>query len=93
MLAAESMNGCTAKLRMQKSEAGAAESTEPYVTDNSNYIIDLFFDAAPIASKEAAVAQLSSMVGVVEHGIFMNMATVVIVASSGGIRTMHRSKI
>lgn len=47
--------------------------------------MDLFFDTA-IANSAAAAAELKATVGVVEHGIFADMTTAVIVAGKDGIR-------
>ena len=72
--------GCRAELRM----AGG----EPYVTDNSNYIVDLYFEE-PIEDAAAAAEQLSSITGVVAHGLFLGMATSCVVAKSDGIEIME----
>jgi len=55
------------------------------VTDNGNYIIDLFF-TENIADVALAARELKNTVGVVDHGIFYGMTTAVIVAGSQGIR-------
>jgi ribose 5-phosphate isomerase A len=75
--------GCTAKLRKK------AGSDEPYVTDNGNYIVDLYFDT-PIKDARAAGAAIAGLTGVVEHGLFLDMADVVIVAGSDGVRSMTK---
>jgi ribose 5-phosphate isomerase A len=49
------------------------------VTDNGNYIVDLFF-SAPIKDVAAAAKELKNTVGVVDHGIFSGFTTAVIVA-------------
>ena len=48
------LKGCEAKLRM----AG----DKPYVTDNSNYIVDLYFQT-PIKDSKAAAAAMSALTG------------------------------
>ena len=53
------------------------------VTDNGNYIVDLFF-TSPIADVAAAAKELKNTVGVVEHGIFSGFTTAVIVACKDG---------
>lgn len=73
--------GCRAELRM-------AGDGKPYVTDNSNYIVDLYFEE-PIKDAAAAAEQLSSITGVVEHGLFLGMATSCVVAKSDGIEIME----
>ncbi|KAL2345781.1 hypothetical protein Fmac_007066 [Flemingia macrophylla] len=74
--------GCDAKLRLD-------DSGKPYVTDNSNYIVDLFFKT-PIRDAFAAAAEISSLEGVVEHGLFLNMATSVIIAAKSGVQLLSK---
>lgn len=69
--------GCEAKLRL-------GENGKPYVTDNSNYIVDLYF-SNPIKDGVSAGKEISSFEGVVEHGLFLDMATAVIVAGKEGV--------
>jgi ribose 5-phosphate isomerase A len=68
--------GVEAKLRM--------EGDKPYVTDNSNYIVDLYFKT-PIKDALAAGKEISAFEGVVEHGLFLDMASLVIIAGSDGV--------
>ncbi|CAM6102065.1 unnamed protein product [Calypogeia fissa] len=68
--------GCEVQLRM--------DGDKPYVTDNSNYIIDLYFKT-PIKDANAAAKAISSLEGVVDHGLFLNMATAVIIAGATGV--------
>jgi ribose 5-phosphate isomerase A len=67
---------------------------EIYVTDNANYIIDLYFET-PMKDAVAAGAAISNLVGVVEHGLFLQMCDVVIIAGKTGIeikeRNLHRA--
>lgn len=79
LAALESVKGCEAKLRM---EAG-----EPYVTDNGGYIVDLYFKE-PIKDPVKAAEEFSGLVGVVEHGLFLGMSSVVIVAGKEGIEVL-----
>lgn len=69
--------GCDAKLRLD-------EGGKPYVTDNSNYIVDLYFKS-PIKDAAAAGKEISAFEGVVEHGLFLDMATSVIIAGKNGV--------
>jgi len=55
------------------------------VTDNGNYTIDLFCREA-ISDVRAVAKEIRAIVGVVEHGLFIDMATTVVVASSAGVR-------
>eukprot|EP00168_Porphyra_purpurea_P011244 TRINITY_DN2849_c0_g1_i5.p3 TRINITY_DN2849_c0_g1~~TRINITY_DN2849_c0_g1_i5.p3 ORF type:complete len:144 (-),score=59.34 TRINITY_DN2849_c0_g1_i5:68-499(-) len=55
-----SIAGCTAKVR--------DDGGKPYVTDNDNYIVDLYF-TEPIADAVKAGEEINALVGVVEHGL------------------------
>jgi len=70
--------------------AGAGEGVllEPFVTDNGNFIVDLFL-ASPLADAAAAAAELLDIVGVVEHGLFLGMATACLVAGKDGVTVKH----
>lgn len=68
--------GVEAKLRL--------DGDKPYVTDNSNYIVDLYFKT-PIKDSLAAGKEISALEGVVEHGLFLDMATAVIIAGKDGV--------
>jgi ribose 5-phosphate isomerase A len=61
---------------------------EPYVTDEGNWIFDCHFGRIPDPPRTAAA--LRAIVGVVEHGLFLNVATRVIVADGQGITEMER---
>ncbi|CAG9461217.1 unnamed protein product [Pedinophyceae sp. YPF-701] len=75
--------GCDAKLRM--------EGDKPYVTDNGNYIVDLYFENEPIKDPNAAADAILACEGVVEHGLFMNMVNVCIIAGKEGVEVKERS--
>ncbi|MDO4911983.1 MAG: ribose-5-phosphate isomerase RpiA [Lactobacillus sp.] len=55
---------------------------ERYVTHYGNYIIDLAIDPLPIP--QGLASYLDQTVGVVEHGLFLNICDEVIVARSNG---------
>jgi len=59
----------------------------PYVTDNGNYILDCTFPRG-IDNPAELAATLHQRTGVVEHGLFLNMADEVIVADTAGLRVM-----
>ncbi|MCB0222564.1 MAG: ribose 5-phosphate isomerase A [Anaerolineae bacterium] len=63
---------------------------DPFVTDNSNYIIHCTFPNG-IADPAALADQLINRVGVVEHGLFLNMASEVIVAGKDGLSYLKRA--
>jgi ribose 5-phosphate isomerase A len=56
---------------------------KPYLTDENNHILDCRF--RQIADVEGLARRLGDMPGVVEHGLFIGMASVVLVASGDGI--------
>ncbi|KAG2318223.1 hypothetical protein Bca52824_021345 [Brassica carinata] len=60
-----------------------------YVTDNSNYIIDLYFKE-PLKDGFAAGREIGKFEGVVEHGLFLGMATSVIIAGKNGVEVMNK---
>jgi ribose 5-phosphate isomerase A len=56
---------------------------KPYLTDENNYILDCRFGQIPDA--DGLARRLSDMPGVVEHGLFIGMANVVLVANGSEI--------
>ena len=59
----------------------------PLITDGGNYVIDCSFGA--IADTAALEARIKQLVGVVENGLFIGLATEVIVAGAGGIEVLR----
>jgi len=59
-----------------------------FKTDQGNLIFDCNFGA--IADAYALATQLNNRVGIVEHGLFLDMATDVIVAGVEGVRKLSR---
>ncbi|GAV81166.1 Rib_5-P_isom_A domain-containing protein [Cephalotus follicularis] len=74
--------GVVAKLRL-------SDNGKPYVTDNMNYIVDLYFET-PIRDGISAGREISKLEGVVEHGLFLDMATAVIVAGKSGVSVKNK---
>jgi len=62
----------------------AAGEALPFVTDEGNYILDCW--SGGIAEPESTAAEIRSIVGVVEHGLFLGMATVALVAGEDGVK-------
>ncbi|MFB3925907.1 MAG: ribose 5-phosphate isomerase A [Syntrophales bacterium] len=60
----------------------------PFITDEGNYILDCRFD--PAAGLPDLAGRISSRAGVVEHGLWLGMATDVIVAGARGIRHLKK---
>jgi ribose 5-phosphate isomerase A len=61
---------------------------EPFRTDGGNLIFNCRFDALP--EPAALDRALSEVVGVVETGLFLELATTALVASSVGVRRIDR---
>ena len=61
---------------------------KPYVTDEGHQILDCQFGT--IADPPALAQRLSNMPGVVEHGLFIGMASVVILAKGGEVLEFKR---
>lgn len=64
------------------------EDGKPFETDQGNYILDCNF--GPINHVVGVATILDSLATVVEHGLFLGLATDVIVASEDGIRHLVR---
>ncbi|KAJ6350999.1 hypothetical protein OIU78_007007 [Salix suchowensis] len=75
--------GCVAKLRTDNG------GEKIFVTDNGNYIVDLFFEK-DIGDLNVASGAILRLAGVVEHGMFLDMATTVIVAGELGITIKNK---
>lgn len=82
--------GCVAKLRTNGSN-GKENGGEPFVTDNGNYIVDLYLKR-DIGDLKAASDAILRLAGVVEHGMFIDMATTVIVAGELGVTIKNKHK-
>jgi ribose 5-phosphate isomerase A len=61
----------------------------PYITDGGNFILDCMF--GPIESAGALQSQLDSVVGVIEHGLFVGLTSHVFVGSSQGVKQFDRA--
>ena len=59
-----------------------------FCTDQGNIILDSRF--GPITDLEGLAQMLAARAGVIEHGLFLNLAQDVIVAGPGGIRHLKR---
>ncbi|HXJ00307.1 MAG TPA: ribose-5-phosphate isomerase RpiA [Micropepsaceae bacterium] len=60
----------------------------PFRTDSGNVIYDCPFGV--IADVPALAAALSPITGVVEHGLFVNMASALIIAGADGVKVITR---
>ncbi|MCI0454442.1 MAG: ribose 5-phosphate isomerase A [Candidatus Dadabacteria bacterium] len=75
-----------ADVTLRKSNEG-----NPYTTDQNNFILDCKF--GPISDLNRLASKLSQRAGIVEHGLFLGLATEVIVATENGIRHLKRKGI
>jgi len=66
--------GCSTELRQRDGK--------PLVTDNGNWILDCTYQG--IQDPTALAASLDSMVGVVDHGLFVGMTGRVVIANDAG---------
>ncbi len=61
----------------------------PYLTDEGNTIVDCNFGA--IENPEELAERLKALTGIVEHGLFIGLATDVILAGPNGVRHLTRT--
>ncbi len=73
--------GLHPKQRQTKDEHG------PYLTDEGNYILDCA--CGFIEDPELVAAEIRGTIGVVEHGLFLGMASLALVAGEDGV-TEHK---
>jgi len=73
-----------------RAEIWRDENNRPWVTDNHNFIARCWF-AQGILDVYALARQLESRPGIVEHGLFLDMAQEVIVASVDQITLLERT--
>jgi ribose 5-phosphate isomerase A len=64
------------------------ERGEPVRTDGGNLIVHCAFAALP--DPAAVERDMSMVVGVVESGLFLGLATTALVASAAGVRRIDR---
>ena len=60
---------------------------QPFVTDGGNYILDCAF--GPIESANALQRELDSVVGVIEHGLFIGLTSLVLVGTARGVKRLE----
>lgn len=62
----------------------------PFRTENGNYIYDCPFGA--IEHVPLLAVSLSTVPGVVDHGLFVGMATALVIAGAGGVKVVEPKK-
>ena len=68
---------------MRKARSGDG----PWITDEGNVILDCH--CGLIDEPEELAAEIRNIVGVVEHGLFLGMATMALVAGEDGVRELR----
>jgi ribose 5-phosphate isomerase A len=74
--------GCDGRILLRKTASG-----DNFVTDGGNFIVDCSF--GPIFEAEALGDVLEMIPGVVEHGLFVGIADMAILAGPGGIEIVE----
>jgi len=82
-LVAKRIQALGAQVSLRKDESGKA-----YLTDENNHILDCRF--GEIADADRLARELSEMPGVVEHGLFIGLASVVLFARGSEIVELRR---
>jgi ribose 5-phosphate isomerase A len=77
-LVAKEISDLGARVVQRKDSAG-----KPYLTDEGHHILDCHFGEIP--DPPALARRLSDMPGIVEHGLFVGMAWVVLMAKAGEV--------
>ena len=65
---------------------------KPYITDGQHYILHCDLPKSGLTPEQAASA-FNDTVGVVEHGLFLGMASRVVIGSVEGIQILERTQI
>jgi ribose 5-phosphate isomerase A len=85
--------GLETQLRYLKSLGGEPvlrreSNGAPYQTDQGNHILDTRF--GPMQNPAELAAQLNARAGIIAHGLFLGIATAVVVAGQDGVRVLNR---
>ena len=75
------VSGCAPRLRMS--------AEKPFTTDGGNYIVDCAI--AELPDPAALEARLSAIIGVVESGLFIGLASKIVVGRATGVDVLDRA--
>jgi len=75
--------GCAGPLKVRQGKDGHA-----FVTDGGHWIVDAALERIP--DPRALALQLSQIPGVVEHGLFIDLVKVAILAGASGVRVIAK---
>jgi len=67
------------------------DNSQPYQTDQNNFILDANF--GEMTDPNRVAASLNERAGIVEHGLFLGLASDVIVAAEDDIRHLKRNDV
>jgi ribose 5-phosphate isomerase A len=84
VVSASEKAGLSGELRLRQSGG------QPFVSDSGHYILDAAFGR--IDDPEALAGSLARIPGVVEHGLFLDLASVAIIARASGIERLVRKQ-
>lgn len=73
--------GCEGEIRLRETTTG-----EPFLSDEGNLILDCAFGRIP--EPEVLAFALKRVPGVVEHGLFLGVADLAIIASKEGVEVL-----
>ena len=76
--------GCEGEIRLRPGQGDL-----PFITDQGNLIVDCAFHTIP--EPEVLAFALKRVPGVVEHGLFLGLADLAIVAGSDGVKAIRRA--
>ncbi len=76
--------GCLPTLR-------SGDANKPFVTDEGNYILDCAYGA--IEEPEALARRLDGTTGIVDHGLFLDMADTVVVGRGDSVEIIARDAL
>jgi len=82
-LVAKKITALGAKVQLRQSADG-----KPFITDEGHHILDCHF--GQIVDPPALARTLEAMPGIVEHGLFIGMASVVLIAKGDAIQEFRR---
>lgn len=83
VLVAKRISALGAQVSLRKNSDGS-----PYLTDENNHILDCSF--GEIRDPDGLACELSEMPGVVEHGLFIGLASVALLARGSEIEELRR---
>ncbi len=75
--------GMKGRIELRKSDDGT-----PFITDSGNHIYDCHFVA--LKQPRQLATALNAIPGVVEHGLFIDIANVILIGNSSGTHTLER---